>query len=182
MTPSIRGFYADWAGYNRRVAEALGTLEPDDLGLIVQRSDPWPIWAVAGHTVAARVHWLCTVLGEPGREATPFPDPDGLAWEDDLSIPHSAREVADAYAVSWRLIAGCLDRWTTDALWQELPFNLGSGSRVHTRQSILMRLINHDAFHAGEISLTLVANGREPIDLWPAADWAADAPRSLREG
>jgi len=86
-TDSIRPFYADWAGYNRRVAEALGRLTEEALALGVTTPrggdvGPWPVWAVAGHAVG----------------------------------------------------------------------------------------------------LTLSANGRDPIDLWPSADWAADAPRALREG
>ena len=39
--------------------------------------------------------------------------------------------------------------------------------QLHTRQSVLMRLITHDAYHAGEIALTLGIHGRDPLDLWP---------------
>ena len=48
----------------------------------------------------------------------------------------------------------------------------------HTRQSVLLRLIFHEAYHVGEMSLTLGANGREPIDLWPAADWTVHSGTS----
>jgi hypothetical protein len=37
---------------------------------------------------------------------------------------------------------------------------------MHTRRSILLRLLSHDAFHSGEISQLLGANGLPPIDLW----------------
>ena len=36
----------------------------------------------------------------------------------------------------------------------------------HTRQSVLMRLITHDSFHAGVISMVLGANRLPQIDLW----------------
>jgi len=186
ITASVRRFYADWAGYNRRVAERIGGLSTEALALLVQspRDDgkAWPIWAVAGHTVAARVYWLCSVLGEPGADTTPFTDPSGMGWEDDLSTPRSGGEISGAYASTWRVVAASLDRWTPDDLVQQLELDFGRGVRRHTRQSIVMRLINHEAFHAGEMSLTLGANGLEPIDLWPPADWAADAPVSRREG
>src|SRR5579862_371101 len=180
---SIRPFYADWAGYNRRVAEALGRLSAEDLALVVPAPrdgdiGPWPIWAVAGHTVGARVYWLCHVLGELGAETTPFTDPSGFGWEDELSVVRTADEVACAYASTWRVVEGCLDRWTPAMLADEVR----RGSQVHTRQSLLLRLINHEAYHAGEIGVTLSSNGRAPIDLWPAADWRSDAPRTLREG
>ena len=181
MTSSIRSLYADWTGYNRRTADALAGLSPDDLSLVVRRSEPWPIWAVAGHTVGARVYWLCHVFGEPGAETTPFTDPSGFGWEDDLTTIRSALEVGSAFDTTWRIVAACLDRWAPAMLSEEIPVGTSGKSRM-TRQSVLLRLINHEAFHVGEISLTLVSNGREPIDLWPSSDWAANAPRSLREG
>jgi hypothetical protein len=58
----------------------------------------------------------------------------------------------------------------------------GRPPEVHTRQSILMRMINHEAYHLGEINLVLGSDGRDPINPWPPSDWHAGAPRSLREG
>ena len=45
-----------------------------------------------------------------------------------------------------------------------------------------MRMINHEAYHLGEINLILGSNGREPIDPWPGDEWREGVPRSLREG
>jgi hypothetical protein len=42
----------------------------------------------------------------------------------------------------------------------------GSVVRTHTRQSVLMRMLTHDAFHSGEISLVLGSNGLGAIDPW----------------
>ena len=182
MSDSIRAFYADWAGYNRRTAEALRTMSAEDLALEAAESEHWPIWAIAGHTVGARVFWLCHVLGEPGADTTPFTDPTGFGWEDDRSTVRSAEEVGDAYDSTWRIIAGCLERWTPEMLEETFDRQGTLAMRRYTRQSTLLRLINHEAYHVGEISLILGANGREPIDLWPPGDWAVDAPRELREG
>ena len=181
---SIRPLYADWHGYNRRVIEAIGRLTHEDLALVVPMARTegggWPIWAAAAHTVSARAWWLCHVLGEPGVETTPFTDPTGFGWEDDLSTVHSGDEVLGAWESTWGLVASCLDRWTVPMLSEEIPVFDGRG--VQTRQSILLRLITHEAYHVGEIGLTLATHGREPIDLWPNADWRIDSPRSLREG
>jgi uncharacterized damage-inducible protein DinB len=180
VTDSIRPFYADWAGYNRRAAEALGGLSTSDLALIAGFNQ-WPIWAVAGHTVAARAFWLCHVAGEPGAETTPFTDPTGFGWEDDLSVVRSAEELVGAYESTWRIVAGCLERWTPAMLGESIRRQGRAGMSLHTRQSILLRLINHEAYHVGEISLALGANGREPIDLWPPGDWVEGAPAARRE-
>ena len=36
-----------------------------------------------------------------------------------------------------------------------------------TRRSVLLRLITHEGYHAGEIALIQSIHGRPPIDLWP---------------
>jgi uncharacterized damage-inducible protein DinB len=181
MTDSIRPFFADWAGYNRRTAEALGRLPPEDLAIVAGFND-WPIWAIAGHTVGARVFWLCHTAGEPGAETTPFNDPSGFGWEDDLSVVRTAAEIVGAYESTWQIVAGCLERWTPEMLGESIRRQGRTTVQRHTRQSLLLRLITHEALHVGEISVALGANGREPIDLWPPGDWAEGASSSLREG
>jgi uncharacterized damage-inducible protein DinB len=171
----IAPFYADWSRYNRRIVEGLRGLSDDDLALRAG-TQHWPIWAIAGHTAGARVYWLCHVFGEPDAETTPFTDPSGFGWEDDLDTTRSAAELVEAFESSWRIVAGCLEWWTPAMLGESYERERGGRIQYPTRQSVLLRLINHDAYHAGEISLTLGANGREPIDLWPPADWLAPRP------
>jgi uncharacterized damage-inducible protein DinB len=184
---TVRAFYADWAGYNRRTIEGLLRLSDDDLALPVlatrdYETEPWPIWAVAGHTAGVRVFWLCDVFGEPGAEATPFGG-DTPGWEDDLRHPRSATELAEAFRSTWQVVEGCLNRWTPAMLGDVIRREeAGRPPELHTRQSILLRHINHEAYHLGEINLTLGANGREPINPWPSADWQQGAPASRREG
>jgi uncharacterized damage-inducible protein DinB len=179
---SVRAFYADWAGYNRRTIEGIRRLTPKDLALPVLATrdgggEPWPIWAVFGHTAAVRVFWLCDVFGEPGAEATPF-EGETPGWEDDLSQPRTAEELADAWETTWQVIEGCLDRWTPDTLSRITRRDeAGRPPELHTRQSILMRMINHEAYHLGEVNLALGSNGREPINPWPGSDWEAGTPR-----
>jgi len=184
---SVRALYADWAGYNRRTVEGIRRLSGPDLALPVPATrdgggPPWPIWAVLGHTAAVRVFWLCDVFGEPGAEATPFAG-QTPGWEDDLSHPRTSDELVGAWETTWRVIEGCLDRWTPESLGQETRrHEEGRPDELHSRQSILMRMINHEAYHLGEINLTLGANGREPINPWPGADWHEGTDRSRREG
>jgi uncharacterized damage-inducible protein DinB len=183
----LRPFFADWPGYNRRWIEGIRRLTPEDLALPVPadrgyETEPWPIWAVAAHTVGPRVFWLCDVFGEPGAADTPF-EGDTPGWEDDLSQPRSVDELVWAFESTWKVIEGCLDRWTTDTLEQVAHrYEDGRKPEVHTRQSILHRLFAHEAYHLGEVNVVLGSHGREPIDPWPGREWEIDAPRSLREG
>ncbi len=166
---NIAPFYAGWQLANRALVEAVAPLSVDELQLAI-RSE-WPIWASASHIAGARVYWLGHVFGEPGVETTPFHDP-AVGWEDDLAHPRGASELVEALDSSWRIVERCLQTWTPESL-SETARRIRAGQvQIHTRQSVLWRLITHDAFHAGEISLILGAHGlgsgspNGAIDLW----------------
>ncbi len=163
---SIRRFYADGTQYRARLVDGVRRLTADQLA-ISAGPDHAPIWALAAHCAGARTYWLCGVLGEPGAETTPFPDPlADLGWEDDLNHPRSAEELVMALETTGSIIERCLDEWTEDMLEVEFARRYGDVRQMHTRRSILLRLLSHDAFHSGEISQLLGANGLPAIDLW----------------
>ena len=162
----IRQFYDRWPQYNRRLTEIVGAMSDDQLAIRPAR-DRWPIWATVGHTAAARVYWLCGILGEPGAGTTPFPDPmSGDGWEDDLDHPRRARELVEALDTTWAIIDGCLDRWTPAMLEETVERSYGDERQVHSRASIVQRLLTHEAYHCGELSQTLGIEGLPQIDLW----------------
>jgi uncharacterized damage-inducible protein DinB len=163
--PTIRPSYDMWPQYNRRLREVIGAMSAEQLA-VRPSPDLGPIWATVGHTAGVRVYWLCHVIGEPGAETTPFADPSGFGWEDDLDHPRSADELVEALGSTFRLIEGCLDRWTPDMLADEIRRDYGGTTQVHTRGSVLQRLFSHDAYHCGELSQTLGINGLPQIDLW----------------
>jgi uncharacterized damage-inducible protein DinB len=143
----------------------IGTLTREQLAL---RPAPgqWPIWAAAAHLAGARVYWLCAILHEPGADATPFVDPTGDGWEDDLTQPRGPIELRFALESSWKVVERCLNQWTPAMLQEEFRRELRDQVQMHTRQSVLMRLITHDAYHCGEISETLGTHGLGELDLW----------------
>jgi uncharacterized damage-inducible protein DinB len=163
---AIRPFYDRWPQYNRRLTEIVGAMTDEQLAI---RPAPnlWPIWATVGHTAAARVYWLCGIVGEPGAETTPFPEPlTGEGWEDDLDHPRGARELVSALDTTWAIVDACLDRWTPAKLEATVERVFGDQRQVHSRSSILQRLITHEAYHCGELSQTLGIHGLPQIDLW----------------
>jgi uncharacterized damage-inducible protein DinB len=163
---SIRPFYDRWPQYNRRLTDVIGAMTDEQLAI---RPDPelWPIWATVGHTAAARVYWLCGIVGEPGAETTPWPDPiDGLGWEDELDHPRSAAELVIALNTTWAVIDRVLDRWTPEMLGEQVDRLVGEQRQVHSRASILQRLLTHEAYHCGELSQTLGIHDLPQIDLW----------------
>jgi uncharacterized damage-inducible protein DinB len=129
--------------------------------------DRWPIWATVAHTAGARTYWLCGILGEPGADATPFTNPlSEESWEDDLEHPRSADELGWALDSTWAVVDGVLDRWTPAMLDEEVERRYDGARQVHSRSSILQRLLTHDAYHCGELSQTLGIVGLPQIDLW----------------
>jgi uncharacterized damage-inducible protein DinB len=164
MTATIRSAYQMWPQYNRRLRDVIAALTDEQLA-IRPTPDLMPIWAVVGHTAAVRVFWLCEVVGEPGAETTPFwEDGSTIDWADDLDHPRSAGELAAGLDSTFAIVEACLDRWTTDTLTDEVQ--RPDGGSVHTRSSVLQRLLTHDAWHAAELSRTLGIHGLPQIDLW----------------
>lgn len=171
---SVRASYADWADYNRRFTETVRGMGPADLALPVPASGDWPIWAVVGHLAGMRVYWLCVVAGEPGADRTPFPAADGPGWEDDLDRPRTVDELVGALESTWQLIDATLERWTPAMLSETVDREGSRGRQRHSRQSILLRLLYHEAYHAGEINVALKASGRELYDPWPHTAWTIE--------
>ena len=164
----ISQFYEGWQIYNQRMVEVVRDLSAEELR-VQPAPERWPMWATVGHTAGARVYWLCGVFGEPGAETTPFSISDlerGFGWEDDLDTPRSSAELTEALESSWRIIAACLERWTPDTLFEQFERQAGKKTQAHTRQSVLIRLLSHDAYHCGELSQTLGIHGLPQIDLW----------------
>jgi len=162
----VAPFYDGWWKYNGRLVDRIRSLSDDELALRAA-PDRWPLWAIVAHTAGARVYWLCGVFKEGGAESTPFPDPaSGVGWEDDENTPRGSAELVFALESSWKIVERCLESWTTSMLSDEFTRQIGGQTQVHTRQSVLMRLLSHDTFHTGEISQLLSMHARQEIDLW----------------
>ena len=165
---TVRQAYDMWPQYNSRLRDVIGAMSAEQLAI---RPSPelLPIWATVGHTAGTRTYWLCEVVGEPGAETTPFPVGVDDGWEDDLDHPRSADELVHALDSTFRIIEGCLDRWTPDMLADEIVRTYNDVRQVHTRGSILQRMFTHEAYHCGELSQTLGIHGLPQIDLWAMA-------------
>jgi uncharacterized damage-inducible protein DinB len=164
-TLNVRPFYEGWRFTNERLVETIEALSFEQLALR-PAPDLWPIWATAAHVAGARVYWLCAIFKEPGAESTPFPDATGEGWEDDLAHPRQSSELVFALESSWKIVQQCLERWTPAMLQDEFRRELADKIQIHTRQSVLMRVLTHDAEHCGEISTTLGMHGLRGLDLW----------------
>jgi hypothetical protein len=164
--PTIRPAFIDWPRYDRRLREVVATLTEGQLAI---RPSPerWPLWATIGHTACQRVSWLCGFAGEPGAETTPFPDAlYSCPGDEDLEHVLSAEQLVEALDSTFRIVEGCLDRWTADMLDEEIRRAFGDEEWVHTRGSVIQRVFAHDVYHCAELNEALGLAGLPQIDLW----------------
>lgn len=165
---SIREAFSVWPHYNRRLGELVGTLTDEQLALCPS-PERWPLWATVGHLACQRVFWLCVFAGEPGAEATPFPDSGhSCPGDEDLERFLDGAALVEALDSSFRIVERCLDHWTWDMLAEEVRLRPENGEPdwVHTRGWVLQRVFSHDVYHCAELNEALGVLGLPQIDLW----------------
>ena len=169
---TVAALYEGWGRAQTRLAARLPLLSDEQLAV---KGDGWPIWAIVAHMAGARVYWLCHVCGEPGAEQTPWVRVDAEGWEDRLDTPRGSAELLNVVETTWAIVRSCLERWTPDMLGVALTREWEGVVQHHTRQSILTRMVMHDSFHVGEISLLLGQQGLPSLDPWEVPPAPAEA-------
>jgi hypothetical protein len=163
---SIRPAYSKWPDYNLRLRDVVGGLTDQQL-LLKPSAERWPLWATIGHALCQRVFWLCDFAGEPGADTTRFTDAAyNCPGDDDLENVLSADQLVEAIDSTFRIIDGCLDRWTFASLDEVLSRPEWGDDRVHSRGWVIQRVFSHDVYHIAEINEILATNGVAQIDLW----------------
>jgi len=163
---AIRPAFSKWPDYNRRLRELVAALTDEQLAI---RPSPerWPLWATIGHAACQRVFWLCDFAGEPGKETTPFTNAAyNCPGDDDLEHVFSADALVAALDSTFRIVDGCLDRWTLAMLTEEIRRHEWDESWVHTRGAVIQRVFSHDVYHAAELNEELGIAGLPQVDLW----------------
>jgi hypothetical protein len=125
------------------------------------------MWATVGHAACQRVFWLCEFAGEPGAETTRFTDAgNNCPGDDDLENVLDAGQLVEALDSTFRIVEGCLDRWTLEMLDEEIRRPDYGPDWVHLRGSVIQRVFSHDVWHCAELNETLGRAGLPLIDLW----------------
>ena len=163
---TIRPAYSVWPRYNERLRDVVAAMTDEQLAL---RPTPerWPLWATVGHAACQRVFWLCDFAGEPGAETTRFTNAAyDCPGDDDLEHVLSADTLSEALDATFRIVDGCLDRWSPEMLDEEIRREDFGPEWVHTRGWVIQRVFSHDVYHSAELNETLGASGLPQIDLW----------------
>ena len=166
MSGAIRPAFSKWPEYNRGLRDVVGALTEEQLA-IQPSPERWPLWATIGHAACQRVFWLCDFAGEPGADTTPFTNAAyNCPGDDDLEHVLGADVLARALDSTFRIVEGCLDRWTLDMLEEELRRPEWDSSWVHTRGAVIQRVFSHDVYHIAELNEALGIAGLPQVDLW----------------
>jgi hypothetical protein len=163
---TIRPAYSTWPEYNGRLRSVIAAMTAEQLAL---RPAPerWPLWATVGHLACQRVFWLCDFAGEPGAATTPFTNAsDDCPGDDDLEHVLSPDALVAALDSTFRIVEGCLDRWTLAMLDDVLRRPEWDDTWVQTRGAVIQRVFSHDVYHSAELNEALGAAGLPQIDLW----------------
>ena len=165
-TATIRPAFSRWPAYHGRLRDVIAALTDEQLA-IQPSPDRWPLWATVGHTACQRVFWLCDFAGEPGAETTPFTNAAyNCPGDDDLEHVLDPPALVEALDSTFRIIEGCLDRWTVDMLDEEIRRPDFGEDWVHTRGSVIQRVFSHDVYHCAELNETFKRSDLPQIDLW----------------
>jgi len=162
---SVAPLYLDgWRRFHDWLAATVKGLSEEQLQW--RAAEPvMPIWGATAHVAGARVYWLCDVFKETRIGETPYSGVT-VGWEDDVAHPRSVEELVWALESSWQIVLATLQRWTPDMMAEEFTRTRNGELQHHSRQSVITRLVTHDAFHVGEISQTLGMHGFVDIDPW----------------
>jgi hypothetical protein len=165
-SPSIRPAYSKWPEYNRVLRDVVAGMSEEQLAM-KPSPDRWPLWATIGHAACQRVFWLCDFAGEPGAATTRFTNAAfDCPGDDDLENVLSADDLAEALDSSFRIVEGCLDRWTLDTLDEVIRRPEWDDSWVHTRGAVIQRVFAHDVWHAAELNEALASAGLPQVAFW----------------
>lgn len=164
--PTIRAAYSAWPQYNQRLRDVVAGLTTEQLAL-QPSPERWPIWATIGHAACQRVSWLCGFAGEPGAETTPFPNAlYECPGDEDLQNVLGAEQLVEGLDSTFRIVEGCLDRWTVEMLGEEIRRTFGEEEWAYSRGAVIQRVFAHDVYHCAELNETLGHAGLAQVDLW----------------
>ena len=166
---SIRPFYDRWPQYDRRLVDTIAPLTSEQLAL---RAAPehWPVWAITAHIAGSRVYWLCKVIGRARHRDHAVAEAVRRGLGGRPSHPRSAAELVGALESSFAIIDRLLDAWTPEMLADPFERTIFDTPQVHSRGSILQRLMTHEAYHGGELAIALGSHGLDPVYIWRADD------------
>ena len=151
--------YENWKLYQDHLEEAIAPLTDEQLAL---RAAPHlrSIGENVAHIMGARIGWFTRLLGEGDDELKSMP-----RWDAPGQPARSAAELVAGLDRSWKLMADCLARWSSEDMQKTFVREREGKTYELSRNWVIWHLLEHDLHHGGEISLTLGMHGLQAPDI-----------------
>jgi hypothetical protein len=142
--------FDSWQDYQEALTRAIAPLSEEQLQrrLLPGLRTPGEI---ATHIVFGRAKWVHHALGEDAAELLPL-----IRWGEADEPPHTAAEIVQGLALTWRFIS--------ERLMRGAPGDAASDGEAAVLQQI-WGMLDHDLPHAGELSLLLGADGLPGVEI-----------------
>lgn len=161
--------YHGWDGFNTSLVRAVAPRRPEELAY---RNPPEgrSVGQIAAHIAMGRVNWFSRLPDAP------------IAAEVARETEHlrgAAEQGADAYASlatdagalvhwlnrTWDMVQATLDTWTVQDLARTYPHTYWGKTYAVSCQWTIWRILTHDVYHGGQITVLLAEQGIVPDDL-----------------
>ena len=154
LIPTI---YQGWHDNQKALKKALAPLDTEQLSLRAS-SNVDSVRQIAAHVVGVRARWFS--FGEEVEVFKPFrrwDHPEAKAW--------SAEELVMGLEATWTGMQEAITGWTPAEWEQTWPGEDDDEPEVVTRAWVIWHLMEHDLYHGGQISITLMAHGLTGVEI-----------------
>ncbi|MBK8989695.1 MAG: DinB family protein [Chloroflexi bacterium] len=168
---SLAAVFDGWQGFQTSLIHAIAPLTPEQLAWRPAAS-LYSVGELARHISLGRITWFARM---------PAPGSAGLvanidAWEVDgdgnrqlmenaFPITENAAELVHWLEITWAMIASTLQDWTVADLAKTYRHTWNGDVYTVSRQWTVWRILTHDVYHGGQLSLMLGMQGIEAFEL-----------------
>jgi uncharacterized damage-inducible protein DinB len=153
----IPTLFQGWHDNQKALSKAIAPLDTEQLSLRASSSVD-TVREIAAHVIGVRARWFC--FGEEVEVFKPFrgwDHPEAKAW--------SAAELVKGLEATWTGMQEAITGWTSAHWEQTWPGEDDDEPEVVTRQWVIWHLLEHDLYHGGQISITLMAHGLPGVEI-----------------
>jgi uncharacterized damage-inducible protein DinB len=186
---SLAAIFDGWDGFQTSLVHAIAPLTPAQLRWH-PAGDLRTVGQLARHISLGRLTWFLR-MDAPGSadlaaQITSWQtDSDGNRHiaEDAIAITEDPAELVRWLESTWGMIAATLDQWQVADLSRTYRHTWNGTAYANSVQWTIWRILTHDVYHGGELSLMLGMQGIESFELTAfyghiTLPPLADAPRA----
>jgi len=156
---SLQSVYHGWDGFQASLVRAIDPLSPEQLAWR-QRPEDRSVGEIAAHIAFGRVDWFQR-MGAP-RSADLA---QRIAAVDQAAVAADAAAIVDWLTDTWQMVAETLAQWTVEDLATTYAHPYRGTLYAVSHQWTIWRILSHDIYHGGQLTILLGAQDIEPFEL-----------------